>query len=88
MNCLNICQVLRDFLGSIHPVVIVSNNENEERKKLLISDYRLFPRMMICKIICRIGQTKVAFKKMRNIFCNENLSMEIRRQGLKAYVKT
>jgi hypothetical protein len=35
---------------------------------------------------CRIGQAKAAFQKMRNMLCNKNLSMEIRKQVLKTYV--
>jgi hypothetical protein len=40
------------------------------------------------EVKCRIRQAKVAFQKMRNILCNKNLSMEIRKQVLKTYVNT
>jgi hypothetical protein len=40
------------------------------------------------EVKCRIGQAKVAFQKMRNILCNKNLSMEIRKLVLKTYVNT
>jgi hypothetical protein len=47
-----------------------------------------FDRRCTTEVKCRIGPAKVAFQKMRNILCNKNLSMEMRKQVLKTYFIT